>query len=78
MHHICCHCTGTPPPIKDNWVDQVEWARGNALEPQSYQHHLKGAIAVISCIGGFGSNAQQLKVSAIDLAVLDLALQRGR
>ena len=40
----------------------MEWVRGNALEPQTYQHHLAGAVAAISCVGGFGNQQQMLKV----------------
>ncbi len=32
------------------------------LEPQTYQHHLSGSIAAISCVGGFGNKEEMLKV----------------
>lgn len=54
---------GTPPLTKEAWVDQVEWVRGNALEPRTYQHQLEGAVAAISCIGTFGSQDEMYKVS---------------
>ena len=40
----------------------VEWVRGNVLEPPTYQEHLPGAVAAISCIGGFGSKEEMLRV----------------
>lgn len=36
--------------------------RGNALEPRTYEHHLQGALAAISAVGAFGSQAEMLKV----------------
>lgn len=63
--HSQCHVsTGTPPLIHAPWVDQVQWARGNALEPQTYAHHLQGAAAVISCVGAFGNQEEMLRVRA--------------
>lgn len=53
---------GTPPVNNEPWTREVEWVRGNALEPQTYQHHLAGAVAAISCVGGFGNQQQMLKV----------------
>jgi len=41
----------------------VEWHRGNALEPRTYQDVLPGALGAISCVGGFGSQAEMLKVN---------------
>lgn len=44
------------------WMEQVEWARGNALEPRTYEDHISGAMAVISTIGAFGTQEEMLKV----------------
>lgn len=27
--------SGTPPPVRESWVHNVTWARGNALEPRT-------------------------------------------
>lgn len=55
--------SGTPPLEKDPWVQQVIWARGSALEPRTYQHHLEGSIGAISCVGAFGSQAHMLRIN---------------
>jgi len=47
----------------DAWTTEVDWVRGNALEPKSYEHHLEGAAAVISTVGAFGSQEAMLRVS---------------
>ena len=46
------------------WTREVEWVRGNLLEPQTYRDQLVGAAAAISCVGGFGSQEEMLKVGA--------------
>lgn len=63
MHIMAISRGGTPPPTHEPWTKEVEWLKGNALEPQTYAHHLKGAAAVISCIGGFGNQEQMMKVN---------------
>lgn len=55
--------SGTPPITNAPWTREVEWVRGNILEPQTYQEHLKGAVAAISCVGGFGNQQEMLKVN---------------
>ena len=50
--------SGTAPMTAEPWVKEVEWTRGNALEQQTYTDALQGASAVISCVGGFGSQAE--------------------
>lgn len=57
------HVTGTPPVHREPWTQEVEWVRGNALEPRTYHDHLQGAYAAISCVGGFGSQAEMLRVN---------------
>ena len=60
--------TGTPPVSGEPWTREVEWVRGNLLEPQTYRDQLVGAAAAISCVGGFGSQEEMLKVSAPGLS----------
>jgi hypothetical protein len=43
-------------------MERVEWVRGNALEPRTYQHLLPGAVGAISCVGGFGNTQQMIQV----------------
>ena len=70
--------TGTPPLARPPWADRVEWLRGSALEPRSYQHVLPGAIAAISCVGGFGSHAAMARVNgAANAAAIAAAAAAG-
>ncbi|GLI69722.1 hypothetical protein VaNZ11_014397 [Volvox africanus] len=69
---------GTPPLIHEPWVGAVEWARGNALEPQTFVRHLEGADAVVSCIGGFGTTEEMLKVNgAANVSLIEAAKAAG-
>lgn len=36
--------------------------QADALEPEQWRDQLQGAVGVVSCLGGFGSNAFMLKV----------------
>ncbi|GBF87375.1 hypothetical protein Rsub_00086 [Raphidocelis subcapitata] len=70
--------SGTPPLTRAPWVDRVEWVRANALEPRTYQHLLPGAVAAISCVGGFGSTQQMLQVNgAANAAAIAAARAAG-
>lgn len=37
--------------------------QADALEPEQWREQLQGAVGVVSCLGGFGSNEFMLKVS---------------
>lgn len=42
----------------------VNWVKGDVFDAKDeWTKELKGATAVISCIGGFGNNAQMLKIN---------------
>lgn len=70
--------TGTPPQHKEAWTQDVEWARGNALEPRTYDRLLPGALAAISCVGGFGSQSEMQKVNgAANAAAIAAAKAAG-
>lgn len=70
--------SGTPPPMHDKWVEQVQWVRGDALEPRTYEHILPGAVGVISCIGAFGSNQDMLKFNGTaNVAAIEAAKAAG-
>lgn len=69
---------GTPPQHKEAWTQDVEWARGNALEPRTYDRLLPGALAAISCVGGFGSQSEMQKVNgAANAAAIAAAKAAG-
>jgi len=68
--------SGTPPVKREAWTEQVDWVRGDALDPRSYEEQLQGAVGAISAVGAFGSQKQMLKlngtanVHAIEAAAL--------
>lgn len=56
----------------------MEWARGNALEPRTYDRLLPGALAAISCVGGFGSQSEMQRINgAANAAVIAAAKAAG-
>lgn len=70
--------SGTPPLVKQPWVDRVDWVRASALEPRTYQSVLPGAVAAISCVGGFGNTQQMLQVNgAANAAAIAAAKAAG-
>ncbi|GLC37033.1 hypothetical protein PLESTF_000726200 [Pleodorina starrii] len=69
---------GTPPLLREPWVGSVEWVRGNALEPRTFVRHLEGADAVVSCIGGFGTTEEMLRVNgAANVSLIEAARAAG-
>ncbi|XP_006664957.1 uncharacterized protein At1g32220, chloroplastic [Oryza brachyantha] len=51
------------PPISESWADKVIWNQGNLLEPDSLKDTMEGVSAVISCVGGFGSDSYMYKIN---------------
>lgn len=49
--------------IQDSWANSVIWHQGNLFSTDSWKDALKGVTSVISCVGGFGSNAQMYKIN---------------
>ncbi|KAJ4961134.1 hypothetical protein NE237_021044 [Protea cynaroides] len=49
--------------IQDSWANSVVWHQGNLLSPDSWKDALNGVTAVISCVGGFGSNTYMYKIN---------------
>lgn len=49
--------------IRDSWANHVTWHQGNLLLPDTLKEALSGATAVISCVGGFGSNSHMYKIN---------------
>ncbi|KAK9816943.1 hypothetical protein WJX72_007264 [[Myrmecia] bisecta] len=44
------------------WADSIDWVQADAFEPATYRDQLQGAVGVVSCLGGFGSNEQMFKI----------------
>ncbi|KAG1364334.1 hypothetical protein COCNU_11G011610 [Cocos nucifera] len=49
--------------IHESWADKVVWHQGNLLVPDSLKDVMNGVTAVISCVGGFGSNSHMYKIN---------------
>jgi uncharacterized protein YbjT (DUF2867 family) len=49
--------------IQESWASNVSWHQGNLLSPGSWDEALSGVTAVISCVGGFGSNSYMYKIN---------------
>lgn len=51
------------PSVQEPWINDVIWHKGNLLDPESLRNVLDGVSAVISCVGGFGSNEAMFKIN---------------
>ncbi|XP_054818214.1 uncharacterized protein At1g32220, chloroplastic [Prosopis cineraria] len=49
--------------LHDSWANSVTWYQGNLLSTDSWKEALNGVTAVISCVGGFGSNSYMYKIN---------------
>ncbi|XP_073224532.1 uncharacterized protein At1g32220, chloroplastic-like [Cicer arietinum] len=49
--------------LHDSWASNVIWYKGNLLSAHSLKEALNGVTAVMSCIGGFGSNSYMYKIN---------------
>eukprot|EP00262_Sarcandra_glabra_P013054 TRINITY_DN3526_c5_g1_i1.p1 TRINITY_DN3526_c5_g1~~TRINITY_DN3526_c5_g1_i1.p1 ORF type:complete len:286 (+),score=46.58 TRINITY_DN3526_c5_g1_i1:201-1058(+) len=49
--------------VHGSWADNVVWHQGSLLSPESWKDALDGVTAVISCVGGFGSNSHMYKIN---------------
>ncbi|XP_010257827.1 PREDICTED: uncharacterized protein At1g32220, chloroplastic [Nelumbo nucifera] len=49
--------------VHDSWANSVVWHQGNLLSSDSLKDSLNGVTAVISCVGGFGSNSYMYKIN---------------
>ena len=44
--------------------DALVSVQADAFEPEQWREQLEGAVGVVSCLGGFGSNEFMLKVGS--------------
>jgi len=66
------------PSISESWADKVIWNQGNLLEPASLMDCMDGVSAVVSCVGGFGSNSQMVKVNGTaNINAIRAAAEKG-
>ncbi|KDP33474.1 hypothetical protein JCGZ_07045 [Jatropha curcas] len=49
--------------ISDSWANAVTWHQGDLLSTDSWKEALNGVSAIISCVGGFGSQSYMYKIN---------------
>lgn len=71
--------SGRPRNLHGDWLGQVEWVQGDALDPQQpWRELLKGAAGVVSTMGAFGSNDYMYKICGeTNMRVMDAAAAAG-
>lgn len=66
------------PGIHEPWADNVTWVRGDLFEPAKWENELDDVSAVISCVGGFGSNDQMRKINGkANIEAINAAAESG-
>ncbi|KAL0026968.1 hypothetical protein WJX79_003842 [Trebouxia sp. C0005] len=66
------------PKATAPWTSEVEWVKADAFEPDEWRDQLQGAVGVVSCLGGFGSNDFMLKICGeANVGVIREAAQAG-
>ncbi|CAI7805036.1 unnamed protein product [Closterium sp. NIES-53] len=66
------------PNRSEAWIKEVEWIKGDALNPSSWKQHLQGATGVVSCVGAFGSNEWMRRINGdANVGVLKAAKEEG-
>lgn len=66
------------PRLQESWTFDVTWIQGSLFEPDKWKDVLKEASAVISCVGGFGSNETMRKLNGdANIAAINAAHDSG-
>ncbi|KAK9273261.1 hypothetical protein L1049_018068 [Liquidambar formosana] len=64
--------------LHDSWANNVIWHQGNLLSPDSWKEAFSGVTAVISCVGGFGSNSYMYKINGTaNINAIRAAAEKG-
>ncbi|CAN1816497.1 Uncharacterized protein At1g32220, chloroplastic [Linum perenne] len=64
--------------LHDPWANNVIWYQGNLLSPESWKDALDGVSAVISCVGGFGSQSYMYKINGTaNINAIRAAAEKG-
>ncbi|CAN1341705.1 Uncharacterized protein At1g32220, chloroplastic [Linum perenne] len=64
--------------LHDPWANNVFWYQGNLLSPDSWKDALDGVSAVISCVGGFGSQSYMYKINGTaNINAIRAAAEKG-
>ncbi|MCO5615052.1 hypothetical protein L7F22_069340 [Adiantum nelumboides] len=66
------------PKLQESWTFEVTWIQGSLFEPDKWKDVLKETSAVISCVGGFGSNETMRKINGdANVAAINAAHDSG-
>ncbi|KAK9698195.1 hypothetical protein RND81_08G088100 [Saponaria officinalis] len=66
------------PSINEPWASRVTWHQGNLFSPETFKDALDGVTSVISCVGGFGSNAVMYKINGTaNMNAIRAAAEKG-
>ncbi|OAE28091.1 hypothetical protein AXG93_136s1060 [Marchantia polymorpha subsp. ruderalis] len=66
------------PSVTESWVNDVVWVRGSLFESEKWKDQLSDVSAVVSCVGGFGSNAQMRRINGdANIAAINVAAEKG-
>ncbi|PSS01047.1 hypothetical protein CEY00_Acc22405 [Actinidia chinensis var. chinensis] len=64
--------------INESWANNVIWHQGNLLLDNSWKESLCNVTAVISCVGGFGSNSYMYKINGTaNINAIRAAAEKG-
>ncbi|KAK2658482.1 hypothetical protein Ddye_005015 [Dipteronia dyeriana] len=64
--------------LHDSWANNITWHQGNLLSPDSWKEAFNGVTAVISCVGGFGSNSYMYKINGTaNINAIRVAAEKG-
>ncbi|MCO5547794.1 hypothetical protein L7F22_001246 [Adiantum nelumboides] len=66
------------PKLQESWTFEITWIQGSLFEPDKWKDVLKETSAVISCVGGFGSNETMRKINGdANIAAINAAHDSG-
>ncbi|XP_057467776.1 uncharacterized protein At1g32220, chloroplastic-like [Actinidia eriantha] len=64
--------------INESWANNVLWHQGNLISDNSWKESLSNVTAVISCVGGFGSNSYMYKINGTaNINAIRAAAEKG-
>lgn len=76
--HVSSLSRSGRPIIQEPWTNEVTWHQGNLLDPERWRDALDGVSAVISCVGGFGSNEAMYKINGTaNIQAIQAAAESG-
>ncbi|CAL1390759.1 unnamed protein product [Linum trigynum] len=64
--------------LPDSWAESIVWHQGDLLSPDSLKNVFNGVTSVISCVGGFGSNAHMYDINgSANMHAVTAAAEQG-